>query len=131
MMTTVTEETFSQEVLASSVPVLVHFQAPWCGICRLIKPVLNQLKSEWPVPIRLLDINADENFKLANYYQLKTLPTLLYIEGGKIIHRIEGIASRDDFRNRIENIASRYKLESAYSSLSADGSERSAMPDEL
>ena len=130
MMTTLTEETFSQEVLASSVPVLVHFQAPWCGLCRLIKPVLNQIKSEWPVPIRLLDINADENFKLANYYQLKTLPTLLYIEGGKIVHRIEGIAGRDDFRDRIESIASRYKLESVYSSCSADIDGLSALKEQ-
>ena len=130
MMTTVTEETFSQEVLASSDPVLVHFQAPWCGICRLIMPILDQLKSEWPVSVSLINVNADENFKLANRYQLKTLPTLLYIEGGKIIHRIEGIASRDDFRDRMEKIASRYRLETVYSSL-AGGGELRALNDEL
>ena len=115
MMTTVTEETFSQEVLASSVPVLVHFKAPWCGVCRLITPLLSQITSEWPVAVRLFDVNADENFKLANYYQLKTLPTLLYIEGGKIVHRIEGMASRDEFRTRLEGIADRCRLESVYS----------------
>ena len=131
MMTALTEETFSQEVLASSVPVLVHFQAPWCGLCRLIKPTLNQLKDEWPVPIRLLDINADENLRLANYYQLKTLPTLLYIEGGKILHRIEGIDSRDGFRDRLACIASRYKLETTYSSLSADVGELPTIRREL
>ena len=131
MMTALTEETFSQEVLASSVPVLVHFQAPWCGICRLIKPVLNQLKNEWPVPMKLLDINADENFHLANYYQLKTLPTLLYVEGGKIVHRIEGITSRDSFRDRLECIASRYKLETVYSSRSADIDELPVIQNKL
>ena len=130
MMTTVTEETFSQEVLASSDAVLVHFQAPWCGICRLITPILDQLKNDWPVSVNLININADENFRLANRYQLKTLPTLLYIEGGKIVHRIEGIASRDDFRVRMEKLASRYRLETVYSSLSAVG-ERQALSDEL
>lgn len=119
MMTTVTEETFTQEVLASSVPVLVHFQAPWCGICRLITPILNQAIADWPVALRLINVNADENFKLANHYKLRTLPTLLYIEGGQIIHRIEGIDSCDDFRRCLESISCRYGLETAYSSRSA------------
>ena len=119
MMTTVTEENFTTEVIASSVPVWVHFRAPWCGVCRLISPLLAQAQAEWPVPVKLFDVNADENFRLANQYQLKTLPTLLYIEGGKITHRIEGIASRDDFRIRLGNIACRYQLETAYSSRSA------------
>ncbi len=120
MMTTVTEETFTQEVLASSVPVLVHFQAPWCGICRLITPILNQAIADWPVSLRLLNINADENFKLANHYKLKTLPTLLYIEDGKIVHRIEGIDNRDDFRHRLESISCRYDLETVCSSRLAE-----------
>lgn len=111
MMIAVTEKNFSQEVLASSVPALVHFTAPWCGVCKLIAPVLTQLQTEWPVPVKLFDVNADENFKLANQYQLSTLPTLLYIEGGKIIHRLEGFASRDDFRAKLEGIASRCRLE--------------------
>ena len=130
MMTTVTEETFTQEVLASSVPVLVHFQAPWCGVCRLITPILNQAIIDWPVSLRLINVNADENFKLANHYRLKTLPTLLYIEGGKIVHRIEGIANRDDFRRRLESISCRYGLETAYSSRSAFG-EMQIRNDEL
>lgn len=114
MMTAVTEQNFTQEVLASSVPVLVHFRAPWCGICKLISPVLTQFQTEWPVPVKLFDVNADENFKLANQYQLSTLPTLLYIEGGKIVHRLEGFASRDDFRSKLEGIAARYQLENVY-----------------
>lgn len=130
MMTTVTEETFTEEVLASSVPVLVHFQAPWCGLCRLITPTLNQAIADWPVSLRLLNINADENFKLANHYQLKMLPTLLYIEGGKIVHRIEGSANREDFCRRLESISCRYGLETAYSSWSATG-ELQVIKDEL
>lgn len=121
MMTAVTEKNFAQEVLDSSVPVLVHFRAPWCGICRLIAPVLTQFQTEWPVPIKLFDVNADENFKLANQYQLSTLPTLLYIESGRIIHRLEGFASRDDFSSKLEGIAARYRLENVYPFGSAIG----------
>lgn len=124
MMTTVTEDNFTKEVLHSSVPVLVHFRAPWCGVCRLISPVLAQVQAEWPVPVKLFDVNADENFKLANQYRLKTLPTLLYVEGGKVVQRLEGFVSRDDFREQLEAIACRYRLETAYSSRSVMGDLR-------
>ncbi|MEM9090965.1 MAG: thioredoxin domain-containing protein [Cyanobacteria bacterium P01_F01_bin.53] len=116
MMTTVTEENFAQEVLASSVPVLVHFRAPWCSICRLITPIVTSVQAEWPGQLRLFDVNADENFKLANQYQLKTLPTLLYMEKGRIIRRIEGFTSRDAFRSQLQDLAYRHHLESSLSS---------------
>ncbi len=119
MMTTVTEDNFNKEVLASSSPVLVHFRAPWCGVCRLATPILNTYQDAWPVPLRVFDVNADENFKLANQYQLTTLPTLLYIENGKVLHRIEGFESRDRLREQLGNIACRYRLENAFSSHSA------------
>jgi thioredoxin 1 len=119
MMTTVTDDNFQQEVLTSSVPVFVHFQAPWCGICRLISPILNSYQAKWPVPVRLFNVNADENFKLANQYQLTTLPTLLYIENGQVLHRLEGFESRDVFRDRLEAITYRYRLENTFTSPSA------------
>ena len=114
-MMTVTDENFGQEVLASSAPVIVHFQAPWCGICRLISPVLNSFQLEWPGSVRVVDINADENLKLANLYELKTLPTLLYIENGTVIERIEGFRSREILRRRLDDIAHRYQLENTFS----------------
>jgi len=119
MMTTVTEDNFNQEVLASSVPVLVHFRAPWCSICRLITPIVTSVQAEWPGQLQLFDVNADENFKLANQYQLKTLPTLLYMEKGKVIHRIEGFKTRDAFRSQLEDLAYRYHLETTFLSQSA------------
>lgn len=115
----VTEENFNQEVLSSSLPTLVHFRAPWCGICRLISPILDSYKAQWPTPLRILDINADENLKLANRFQLKTLPTLLYVENGKIIQRLEGFQGHETFRQQIEMIAYRHRLESTFSSPSA------------
>jgi thioredoxin 1 len=119
MMTTVTDDTFHQEVLTSSVPVFVHFQAPWCGICRLISPILSSYQAEWPGPLRIFDVNADENLRLANHYQLTTLPTLLLIENGKVLHRIEGFKSRDAFHDQLKDIAYRYRLENTFISHSA------------
>ncbi len=107
-MTTVTDENFDREVLSSSVPVIVHFQAPWCGICRLITPVLNTFQTDWPGFIRVLNVNADENLRLANFYRLETLPTLLYIEQGQVVDRLEGFRSRELLRTRLNAIANRH-----------------------
>ena len=114
-MTTVTDENFYREVLASSVPVLVHFQAPWCGVCRVTSPILTSFQAELSNQIRLVEINADENLKLANYYQLRTLPTLLYIQNGQVIERIEGFRSRENLRNRLNIIVQRDQLENVFS----------------
>ena len=104
MMTTVTEENFNREVLASSVPVLVHFRAPWCGICRLASPILNSFQAELSDPLRVFDVNADDNLRLANYYQLKTLPTLLYVVNGEVVGRIEGFQGRDALCAQLEEM---------------------------
>ncbi|WP_227499992.1 co-chaperone YbbN [Synechococcus sp. PCC 7335] len=114
-MTMVTDENFNREVLASSVPVLVHFSAPWCGICRLVSPVLNSFRTEWPGPIQIVDINADQNLKLANRYQLTALPTLLYIEQGRVLQRIEGFRSREYLLAQLQGIKQRHCLESMFS----------------
>ena len=111
MMTTVTDENFNREVLASSVPALVHFSAPWCGICRLVTPVLNSFRTEWPGPIQIVDINADQNLKLANRYRLTALPTLLYVEQGRVLQRIEGFRSHEHLSAQLAEIKQRHSLE--------------------
>lgn len=115
MMTMVSDENFNREVLASSVPVLVHFSAPWCGICRLVSPVLNSFRKEWPGPIQIVDINADQNLKLANRYQLTALPTVLYIEHGRVLQRIEGFRGREHFLGQLEEIKQLHCLEGMFS----------------
>ena len=84
MVLSVTERTFTQEVLESPIPVLVNFWAPWCGLCKLINPQLQKFQSQWGPNVKLVGINADSNFKLANTYRLTSLPTLILFEGGQI-----------------------------------------------
>jgi len=86
---------FEQEVLESPDPVLVHFGAPWCGPCRMIEPLLSRFQLESGTSLKLVGINADENLKLASHYRITTLPTLLFFEGGKLLHRMEGTFKRE------------------------------------
>jgi thioredoxin 1 len=108
MVLSVTERTFNQEVLESSIPVLVNFEAPWCGLCRVIHPLLLQFKTQCEGEIKLVRINADENFKLSNTYRLKSLPTLLLIENGNVRQRLEGFRGRDDLLLALEEIKTYY-----------------------
>lgn len=104
MVFTVTEQTFLKEVLESPELVLVNFGAPWCGLCRIIQPIVQSYHAEYNGEIRVVGVNADENFKLANTYRLKSLPTLLLFAGGEVVERLEGFHNRDDFCKSLEAI---------------------------
>ena len=98
MSLSVNDQTFNQEVVNSSVPVLVNFWAPWCGFCRMIKPLLHHFQEDWEGKVKLVDVNADENLRLANLYRLTTLPTLLFVENGETCVRWDGFRGRDELR---------------------------------
>lgn len=121
MVLSVNERTFTPEVLESATPVLVHFWAPWCGLCRLINPQLTRFQAESVGKFKLVDINADQNFKLANTYRLKTLPTLMLFEAGQILYRFEYFRGRDDLDTALETILQRYTESSNYQLLEALG----------
>jgi len=102
MILPVEEKNFKTEVLESTKPVLVHFWAPWCGLCKMIVPQLVKFQSEWNGHLKLIGVNADESLKLASKYQLKTLPTLILFENGQIVNRIDHFQGREDFRRTLD-----------------------------
>lgn len=117
MVLSVSERTFTQEVLESPIPVLVNFEAPWCGLCRVIHPLLLQFQAECGGEIKLVGVNADQNFKLSNTYRLKSLPTLLLIDNGNVRQRLESFRGRDDLLIALDEIKASYtKLNRTYTS---------------
>ena len=83
------KENFDQEVLHSEKPVLVDFWASWCGPCRMVGPILDEIAGERP-DIKVCKINVDEQPELASRYQIMTIPTLMVIRDGEIITRSSG-----------------------------------------
>ncbi|MBR8830590.1 MAG: Thioredoxin [Chroococcopsis gigantea SAG 12.99] len=104
MMLSVSEKNFSKTVLESPNPVLVHFWAPWCGLCRLILPTLAKFQSESCLNLEIVGINADDNFRLANRYRLRNLPTIILFHGGEPIARLEDFQSRDDLYRSLKGV---------------------------
>lgn len=103
MVLSVSERTFAQEVFQASTPVLVHFWAPWCGLCRAIDPTLTTFERQWAGKVKLLGVNADESFKLANTYRLTSLPTLILFEGDKVRFRFEHYQGREELRRTLDS----------------------------
>jgi thioredoxin 1 len=108
-MLSVSERTFNQAVLESPQPVLVHFCAPWCSLCRLIEPLLFKFQGETEGRLKLARVNVDANFRLVSRYRLKSLPTLILFEGGAIACRVEAIQGRDDLQQQFLSILNKLK----------------------
>src|SRR5438876_3897399 len=95
---TLTQENFAKEVLQSSVPVLVDFWAEWCGPCKMIAPVLDELAEEYDGRIRIGKVNVDENQGLAAQYGIQSIPTLLFFKRGQVTEQIVGAKSKRDLK---------------------------------
>jgi thioredoxin 1 len=105
MIHSVTDLNFTEEVIRSSIPVLVNFGAPWCGLCKAIEPTLIQFRDRWDSQIRLVNVNADDNFRLASSYRLTSLPTLLLFVDGRVAHRADNVRGRGDLLVSLDLIA--------------------------
>lgn len=86
----VTDDTFAAEVLQSDKPVLVDFWAPWCGPCRQVSPILEELSNDYADKIEVVKVNTDENPRIAASYGITSIPTLNVYQGGELVKSLVG-----------------------------------------
>jgi thioredoxin 1 len=98
----ITDSTFEQEVLKAETPVLVDFWAPWCGPCRIVGPVLDEIASEKKEAVKIVKINTDDNIEYAGKYGVMMLPTLLIFKGGQQVDKLTGAHPKRTIIDRLE-----------------------------
>ena len=102
---TVDESNFDHEVTKSDTTVLVDFWAPWCGPCKMIAPVLDEIAKEKAGAVKIAKVNIDENQSLSVKYNVRAIPALLFFKNGQLCDQVIGMTSKKDLLTRIEALA--------------------------
>ena len=102
---TVTDATFSAEVERSPLPVLLDMWAPWCGPCRMVGPVIDELASEMAGRVRVAKLNVDESPATAARFNVSSIPTLLVLKAGREVDRLVGVQPKAEIVRRLERVA--------------------------
>jgi thioredoxin 1 len=99
---TVDESTFEEQILSSEKPVLVDFWAPWCGPCRMVAPIVDELSEEYDGKVKFVKLNTDDNVRTASQYGIRSIPTLLVFKGGQPVGQIIGFRPKSDLKKRLD-----------------------------
>ncbi len=97
-----TEKNFDDEVMKSPLPVLVDFWAEWCGPCRVISPIVEEIANEYKGKLKVAKLNVDEAQELAIRYGVMSIPTLMVFKGGKVVNQIIGAMSKDQLIDKLK-----------------------------
>ncbi len=101
----VTDANFDSEVVKSSTPVVVDFWAEWCGPCKMIAPILDEIATEKAGAVKVAKINVDQAQALAAQFQIRAIPTLLLFKGGQVREQMVGMTSKHDLIAKIDALA--------------------------
>jgi thioredoxin 1 len=98
----VTDSTFKQEVLDSEITVLVDFWAPWCGPCRMVAPVVDEIAKQYGDNLKVVKVNTDENPNVASQYGIRSIPTLMIFKGGQKVDMVVGAVPKTTLANTLD-----------------------------
>ncbi|ERN41468.1 thioredoxin [Rubidibacter lacunae KORDI 51-2] len=98
----VTDSTFDTEVIQSGVPVLVDFWAPWCGPCRMVAPVVEEIADQFAEQVKVVKVNTDDNPSIASKYGIRSIPTLMIFKDGQRVDMVVGAVPKATLVNTLE-----------------------------
>ena len=101
----VTDDSFEPDVLKSDVPVLVDYWAEWCGPCKMLLPVLNELSTEYAGKVKIAKVNVDQCGMLASQFGIQSIPALLFFKGGQVVGQTVGVRSKKDLKAQLDQLA--------------------------
>jgi thioredoxin 1 len=104
MVIEISDKDFEQQVLKSSLPVVVDFWAPWCGPCRMIGPIVEKLSEEFKGKLKFCKVNVDENQQLASKYKVMSIPMLIFFKNGQLIEQSMGAVPEKTLRSKVQGL---------------------------
>lgn len=102
-MLEIMDATFQQEVLNSDIPVVVDFWASWCGPCKMVAPIMEELNNQYGEKLKFTKLNVDDNPSISLQYGIVSIPTIMVVKEGKIVQKIIGFRPKADFENILNN----------------------------
>lgn len=99
-----TDANFEAEVLKSALPVLVDFWAPWCGPCRMLGPVIEEMAKDYAGKVKVCKLNTDEAQDTAGKYNISAIPTILIFKAGKVVNELVGMQKKEELKRHLDAI---------------------------